>query len=33
MTLLTTDEAVFADEVGHEVRLLADDTARPGPCD
>ena len=33
VTLLTADEALFGDDVGHEVRLLADDTARPGPCD
>jgi len=33
VTLLTADEALFGDAVGHEVRLSADDTARPGPCD
>ena len=33
LTLLTATEAVFADAVGHEVRLAADDAARPGPCD
>jgi hypothetical protein len=34
VTLLTADEAVFADDAGHEVRLrAADDSARPGPCD
>jgi hypothetical protein len=33
LTLVDTEEAVFADEVGHRVRLVADDTARPGPCD
>jgi hypothetical protein len=33
LTLVDAGEALFADEVGHRVRLVADDTARPGPCD
>jgi hypothetical protein len=33
LTLVTTEEAVFADGAGHDVRLVADDPARPGPCD
>jgi hypothetical protein len=33
LTLVSAEEAVFADEVGHRVRLVADETARPGPCD
>ena len=30
VTLLTADEAVFADDAGHEVRLRADDGGPPG---
>ena len=33
VTLLTADEAVFRDDAGHEVVLLADGSARPAPCD
>lgn len=33
LTLLTADEAVFADAVGHSVRLHADDAARPAACE
>jgi hypothetical protein len=33
LTLLTPTEAVFRDEAGHEVRLVADEPARPAPCD
>jgi hypothetical protein len=34
LTLTSPDEAVFADDVGHEVVLrAAPDSARPGPCD
>jgi hypothetical protein len=33
VTLLTADRAVFRDDVGHEVVLLADGSARPEPCD
>jgi hypothetical protein len=33
LTLVSTEEALFADEVGHVVRLVADDAARPAPCD
>ncbi|TFV86014.1 hypothetical protein [Blastococcus sp. CT_GayMR16] len=34
LTLVTADEAVFADDAGHVVRLrAADESARPAPCD
>lgn len=33
VTLLSADEALFTDEAGHEVRLRADESARPAPCD
>ena len=33
LTLLTADEAVFGDDAGHEVRLRADEPARPAPCE
>jgi hypothetical protein len=33
LTLLSATEAVFADDVGHEVRLRADESARPPLCD
>ena len=32
VTLLTATEAVFRDEAGHEVRLRADESARPPLC-
>jgi hypothetical protein len=32
VTLLTHDQAVFRDDVGHEVRLRADESARPPLC-
>jgi hypothetical protein len=33
VTLLSVGEAVFRDAAGHEVRLRADESARPAPCD
>lgn len=33
VTLLSTTNAVFADAAGHQVRLRADESARPEPCD
>jgi hypothetical protein len=33
LTLMSAGEAVFTDDAGHEVRLRADDSARPTPCD
>ncbi|MFL6095245.1 MAG: hypothetical protein ACJ71Y_07330 [Blastococcus sp.] len=33
VTLLTATEAVFRDDVGHEVRLRADESARPPLCE
>ncbi|UOY03559.1 hypothetical protein [Blastococcus sp. PRF04-17] len=33
LTLLTGDEALFTDDAGHEVRLVADEELRPPPCD
>jgi hypothetical protein len=33
VTLLSGTEAVFADDAGHQVRLRADESARPAPCD
>jgi hypothetical protein len=33
VTLLSSDAAVFRDDAGHEVRLRADESARPAPCD
>jgi hypothetical protein len=33
ITLLTATEAVFRDDVGHEVRLRADESARPPLCE
>ena len=33
LTLLSGTEAVFADDAGHQVRLRADESARPAPCD
>jgi hypothetical protein len=32
VTLLTDTEAVFHDDAGHEVRLIADEAARPPLC-
>jgi hypothetical protein len=33
VTLLAADRAVFRDDAGHEVRLRADDAARPALCE
>jgi hypothetical protein len=33
VSILTTDRAVFRDDLGHEVRLRADDGARPPLCE
>ena len=33
LTMLSPTEAVFRDDAGHEVRLQADEAARPAPCD
>jgi hypothetical protein len=33
LTLVTADAAVFADAAGHEVRLHADEAARPALCE
>jgi hypothetical protein len=33
LTILSATEAVFRDDAGHEVRLRADNAARPAPCD
>jgi len=33
LTLLTADEAVFTDDVGHEVRLVSAPEETPPPCD
>jgi hypothetical protein len=33
LTLLSATAAVFTDHAGHEVRLRADEAARPAPCD
>jgi hypothetical protein len=33
VTLLSHDEAVFRDDAGHQVRLRADESARPPLCD
>jgi hypothetical protein len=33
LTVLSDDEALFTDDAGHEVRLVADEGSRPPPCE